>query len=146
VRLASRGTRSSNPASSTGESLANLAAWELGGALVFDGAGRLCALVISSASGSCADGGPRVVSDLDQKALAAHHAKAEVFDRRINHGVVRDRYQRVIRCTILVLRKPTPSTVPSPPDTLTVMPEAEHHDQHRAEEVGETVPSRKRHG
>ena len=25
--------------------------------------------------------------DLDQKALAAHPAKAEVFDRRINHGL-----------------------------------------------------------
>ena len=90
-----------------------------------------------------------VVGNLDQEALAAHRAKAEVFDRRINHVVVWDRDQRVIRCTDPRAAEADVLYCAFTAGHPDVMPDAERlldHDQHRAEEIGETVPSRKRYG
>ena len=60
-----------------------------------------------------------VVGDLNEKALAAHCAKGEVLDRRIDDGVVGIEISELSKVRIRVLRKPTSSTVPSVPDTRT---------------------------
>src|SRR5271155_3180380 len=90
-----------------------------------------------------------IVGDLYEKALATRRTKAEILDRRIDHRVVRDRYQRVIRCAdpgapeADVLDCPL---APGDPDQVTNPERLLEHDQHRAQQVCQAVASGERDG
>ena len=85
------------------------------------------------------------VGHLDQQPLSAHRAQAKVFDGGVDDVVIGDRHQRIIRRADAGAAEPDILDRALGPADRHQMTDAKRlfdHDQHRAEQVCETVTRR----
>ena len=92
---------------------------------------------------------PSIVGELQEEPLAALGSDAEVFNDRVHDGAARNRDQRVVRRSNAGAAEPDVFDRPfgaAEPDAMSDPERFLKHDQHRAEQIRQTVARGKSHG